>query len=321
MKIFLAGATGVVGRALLPMLLEAGHEVAAMTSSADRAAELEAVGATPVVCDVFDGERLREQVTAAAPEVVVNQLTRLPQRMNPRDRDSYRANDRVRTEGARNLAAAAAAAGARRQVAQSIAFATRPSGPPVLDEDAPLYDGAAEPWGSAVAAVRALEQSTCEGGTEGVVLRYGFFYGPGTAFAPGGQRHEEIAARRFPLLGGGRAVWSFVHVEDAASAALAALDGGGPGIYNVCDDAPAPVIEWLPAYAKAIGAKPPLRIPTVVGRVAAGPIAVHYATTLRGASNARFTGAFGWRPAYGSWRRGFVEGLPERAECPGGRSS
>jgi nucleoside-diphosphate-sugar epimerase len=309
MRIFFAGATGVIGRRLLPLLVASGHRVVAMTSSPERAGPLADAGAEPVVCDVFDADAVRAAVVAARPEVVMHQLTRLPATIDPRRlAEAYAPNDRIRREGTANLVAGAEAAGVRRLVAQSVAFACVPADGPV-DEDQPLALEAPDPWGNAVRAVAELERRVGGADLEGVVLRYGFFYGPGTSFAPDGQQAAEVRARRLPLIGDGSGVWPMIHVDDAATAAAAALDGGAPGIYNVVDDDPAPAREWLPAYARALGAKPPRRVPAWLARLVAGPAIVSLAQNRARPSNARFRAAFGWEPRYPGWREGFAEGL------------
>ncbi|MEA2347010.1 MAG: hypothetical protein QOG62_797 [Thermoleophilaceae bacterium] len=310
MRIFFAGASGVIGRRLLPMLIEAGHEVTAMTSSPDRQAALEEAGAKAVLCDVFDADRLRDAVAAAAPQVVMHQLTKLPATISTRRlEETYAPNDRIRREGTANLVAAATAAGARRIVAQSIAFAYAPVDG-VVSERAPLAIDAAEPWGGSVRAVQELETRVTGGADlEGVALRYGFFYGPGTAYAPDGQRGQEVAKRRFPLIGDGSGITPFIHVDDAAAAAVAALEGGKPGIYNVVDDEPAPAGDWLPAYAEALGAKAPRRVPARIVRMAAGEAITVLATNPARPANHAFKEAFGWEPKYPSWRQGFREAI------------
>jgi nucleoside-diphosphate-sugar epimerase len=309
MRVFLAGATGVIGSRLLPRLLEAGHDVTAMTRREDRAGVLRELGAVPAVCDVFDADALRAAVERASPEVVVHELTDLPPALDPRKMEEQLAgNDRIRTEGTRNLVAAAVAAGARRMVAQSVAFAYAPTGDGLKREDDALWDDAAWPWSRSIAALHELEDSvTKTEGIEGLVLRYGFFYGPGSPYAPGGYFAREVRRRRFPVVGKGSGVFSFIHVDDAADATVAAVERGAPGIYNVTDDEPAPLREWLPVYADAIGAKRPWRVPRFVARLLAGQYAVSLATELRGASNERAKAELGWAPRYASWRQGFRE--------------
>ena len=309
MRVFLAGGTGVIGRRLLPRLLEAGHDVTAMTRREDRAAALREAGAVPAVADVFDAEGLRAAVERAAPEVVVHELTDLPPTLDTRKIEEQMAgNDRIRTEGTRNLVAAARAAGARRIVAQSIAFAYAPTGDGLKQEEDPLWDDAPWPWKRSIDALHELEDAvTKTQGIEGRVLRYGFFYGPGSAYGPGGSLEHEVRRRRFPVVGRGSGVFSFVHVDDAADATVAAVERGAPGIYNIVDDEPAAMREWVPVYADAIGAKRPYRIPRFVARLFAGPYAVMLATEVRGASNERAKAELGWQPRFGSWREGFRE--------------
>jgi 2-alkyl-3-oxoalkanoate reductase len=310
-RVFLAGATGVIGRRLLPMLLEAGHDVTAMTRNAEKSAGLREAGATPVVCDVFDAGGVSAAVAAARPEVLVHELTDLPPNLDPRKMEEQLAgNDRIRTEGTRNLMTAAVAAGTRRVVAQSIAFAYPPTGSGLKTEDDPLWDEAPWPWSRSVEALRELESTvTGTDGVEGVVLRYGFFYGPGSSYASDGYHAGEVRRRRFPIVGKGTGVFCFIHVDDAAAAAVAAVERGSPGIYNVVDDEPAPMRELVPAYAEAIGARPPRRVPKWLARLVAGRYAAGMATQLRGASNAKAKAELGWQPRYPSWRQGFKEAL------------
>jgi nucleoside-diphosphate-sugar epimerase len=310
-KVFLAGATGVLGRRLVPKLRHGGHAVVGMTRSTARAGALRAAGAEPVVCDVFDADALRDAVAVAAPEVVVHELTDLPPNLDPRKMEEQAAgNDRIRTEGTRNLVAASVAAGARRIVAQSIAFAYAPTGGPVKAEDDPLFDDAPWPWSRSVEALHELERAvTATEGIEGLALRYGFFYGPGSGYARDGYYAREVRRRRFPIIGSGTGVFSFIHIDDAADATVAALERGRPGTYNVVDDDPAPASEWLPAYAEALGAKKPFRMPRLIARVVAGAYTTQMATELRGASNEKAKRELGWQPRYSSWRQGFREAL------------
>jgi 2-alkyl-3-oxoalkanoate reductase len=281
-KVFVAGATGVIGRRLLPMLVEGGHEVTAMTRSSEKAGAIRELGAEPVVCDVFDANRLRATIASSAPEVVVNELTDLPANVDPRKAaEQLAGNDRIREEGTRNLVDAALAAGARRMVAQSISFVYRFGGS-ALRTEAPF------PWSRALRAVHALEDAvTKTDGLEGIVLRYGFFYGPGSSYASDAYWADQVRRRRFPIVGKGSGMFSFIHVDDAAAATVAAVEGGKAGIYNVVDDDPAPLREWVPAYAQALGAKKPMRLPKFVARMAAGAYTTQMATALPGVSNAR----------------------------------
>ena len=261
MKVLIAGATGVIGRRLVPQLLGAAHEVTAMVRSDDAALAAQAAGARHVRADALDAEATMRAVAQAAPEVVIHQLTSLPRRIDPRriQRD-FVLNDRLRSEGTRNLVAAAKASGARRVVAQSIAFMYAPgpagtlhveSDPLISDEQAPSS------FRRSARAVRELESAVLA--ADGVVLRYGYFYGPGSAIARDGSVGEDVARRRMPVVGRGTGVWSFIHIDDAAAATVAALDRGRPGAYNVVDDEPARVSEWLPALAAALGAPKPRR--------------------------------------------------------------
>ena len=308
MRVFLAGGTGVIGRALLPQLRDAGHEVTAMTRFEERAEKLRGLGVEAVVCDAFDTERVVLAVEAARPEVVVNQLTDIPKAINPRKMaEQFRTNDRLRTEGTRNLMRGATAAGARRLISQSIAWAYAPTEGLWTEEDR-LWLEAPEPWGRSVNAVAALEEATLgDGGVEGVVLRYGFFYGPGSAYASDGSTAAMVRKRAFPVVGDGAAVYSYIHVDDAAAATVAALDHGPPGAYNVVDDDPGKVREWLPEYAEALGARAPRRVPRFLARLGAGKFAVYMMTGLQGATNAKAKRELGWQPRYASWRQGFRE--------------
>ena len=303
MRVFLAGATGVIGSPLVPQLLEAGHEVTAMTRSVLRAAQLEAAGADPVVCDVFDAGGVQAAMADASPDAVIHQLTALPPRLDWGDRDVFDAHNRVRTEGTRVLVDAALVTGATRVVAQSIAFAYAPTGERVKAEDAALFTDAPPPLGGAVAAIVELEQLvTGTAGIEGVVLRYGMLYGPGTYHDRRGSTAADIVAARVPLVEGATGMYSWLHVEDAASAAVAALERGAPGIYNIVDDEPAPQPQWLPVLAQALRADPP-----AVALMPPPPDAPEM--SLRGASNAKAKRELGWRPRYASWREGFAASL------------
>jgi 2-alkyl-3-oxoalkanoate reductase len=307
MRVFVAGASGTMGRPLVRRLLAAGHEVTGMTRREDRAAAIREAGASAVVCDVFDVAALEAAVAAAEPEVVVHQLTSLPPRIDYKAKDDpLAATNRVRSEGTRNLLAAARAAGARRLVAESVAFLYAPEGDWVKDEEAPLFHGAPAPFGGAVEALTELEQQVTDAeGIEGIVLRYGWLYGPGTYFDRDGSQTEEALKRRLPIVGKGTGTFSFIQVDDAAAATVAAVERGAPGVYNVVDDEPTPMREWVPAFAEAVGAKPPRRVPVWLARLIAGSAAANSATQLRGASNAKAKGELGWQPSCASWRQGF----------------
>jgi nucleoside-diphosphate-sugar epimerase len=303
MRVFLAGATGVIGSSLVPQLLHAGHEVSAMTRSVLRAAQLDAAGADPVVCDLFDADVVRAVMADTSPDAVIHQVTALPARLDWGNPNLFDENNRVRTEGTRVLVDAALAAGARRVVAQSIAFVYAPTGDRVKDEDAPLFVDAPPPVGGLVAAIVEHEQRvTGTAGIEGLVLRYGMLYGPGTYHDRRGSTGADIIAGRVPLIQGATGMYSWLHVEDAASAAVAALERGAPGTYNVVDDEPAPQTEWLPVLARALHADPP-------PAAERPPPPDTPEMSLRGASNAKAKRELGWRPRYGSWRAGFAASL------------
>jgi nucleoside-diphosphate-sugar epimerase len=311
MKIFLAGATGVIGSQLVPMLLDAGHEVTGTTRSPERAERLRASGAAAVVLDALDERAVRAAVCEAAPQAVIHQLTSLPRRIDPRrmERD-FALNDRLRDEGTRILAGAAREAGAERFLAQSVAFSYAPGAPGTLHDEADPLLGAGDTPPSfrrTALALRALERHVAEIG--GLTLRYGYFYGGGSAISSTGSMVEDVCRRRLPIIGGGRGVWSFIHVHDGAAATLAALGRGGPGAYNIVDDEPAAVAEWLPALAGAVGAKQPLRLPALIARPLAGEYGVATMTRAQGASNARAKRELGWEPEHPSWRRGFAAAL------------
>jgi nucleoside-diphosphate-sugar epimerase len=309
MKVFVAGASGAIGRPLVRRLVEAGHEVAGTTRSPHRADEIRAAGATAVVCDALDAGAVRRAVEAARPEVIVNQLTSLPQEYDPRKID-YGPTNRVRREGGGNLIAAGLAVGARRFVTQSIAFLYAPEGEPVKDEESRPWVEAPPPFRDGLTAILEHERdATGTDGLDGLVLRYGQFYGPGTYYASDGDIARRVTRRQFPVVGRGEGVFSFIHVEDAAAATVAACERGSPGIYNVTDDDPAPLREWLPIYAEAIEAKRPFRVPVLLARLLAGSFASMTATGLRGASNAKARRELGWQPEYPSWRDGFRQAL------------
>ena len=310
MRVFVAGASGAMGRPLVRQLVAARHEVTGTTRREERAAGIRAAGATAALCDVFDSDALARAVAEAEPEVVVHALTALPDRIEWKARqDPVAATNRLREEGTRNLIAAARAAGARRVVAESVAFLYEPSGDWVKDEDAPLFTGAPGRFGKAVAALADLEgQVLGDDGIEGLVLRFGWFYGPGTSYAADRAVAEDFHRRRFPIVGKGSGVFSFAHVEDVAGATVAAIESDAVGVLNVVDDEPAPQREWAPVYADAVGAKKPRRVPLWLAKLIAGPVALN-AVELRGASNARAKRELGWEPRFPSWRQGFREAL------------
>jgi len=309
MRVLVAGATGAIGKQLVPRLVAAGHEVHGMTRSDSKQAMLYELGAVPAVADALDPDQVAEAVGRARPDVIVHQLTAIPVSLDLRhfDRD-FALTNRLRTEGTDYLLSAGQAVGVRRFVAQSNgAFVYARTGGPVKGEEDPLDPSPAREMRTLLAAIRHLEQAVLGAGwTEGIVLRYGGFYGPGTSMAPGAEQFELIRRRKFPLVGDGGGVWSFIHIADAADATVAAVSRGSRGVYNVVDDDPAPVAEWLPALAQTLGARRPMRVPRFIGRLFAGEAGVVLMTGLRGASNAKARRELGWRPAHPSWRQGFA---------------
>jgi 2-alkyl-3-oxoalkanoate reductase len=319
MRVFVAGATGALGTQLVPQLVARGHEVVGMTSSASKQDLVRSLGARPVVADALVLDAVAEAVASAEPEVIVHQLTALSGPMSAREArnpDRFRGaimTNRLRTEATDNLLAAGHAVGARRFVAQSFgAIRSARAGGPVQTEADPIDPDSPAPPPAAQAALLYLEQAvtSIEWG-EGLALRYGGFYGPGTgiSLAPDAQITAPIRKRRFPIVGDGGGVWSYIHIEDAATATAIAVERGRPGVYNVVDDDPAPVREWLPVLARALDAKPPRRVPRWLGRLAAGETATAMMTDVRGASNEKAKRELGWQPRYASWRQGFAEGL------------
>ena len=304
MRVFVTGATGALGRHLVPGLVAAGHEVTATTRTPGKVAQLRAAGAEPVVVDGLNREAVIAAVRAAAPEVIVHQMTALAGLKNLRKPDQvFAATNELRTRGTDNLLAAAVRAGTRRVIAQSYAGPgpDKPSGGALKTEADPLDW---QPIRGAVqmpAAITYVDQTVPTGAPEGIVLRYGSFYGPGASDVLLGM----VRKRQVPVISGGAGVWSFLEITDAAAATIAAVGGGGPGVYNVVDDDPAPVAEWLPYLAQVAGAKPPLRLPAWLGRLLAGEFVVAQMTTSRGSSNQKAKKELGWAPRYPSWREGF----------------
>jgi nucleoside-diphosphate-sugar epimerase len=309
MKVFVAGATGAVGRQLVPGLVAAGHQVTATTRSQAKAGGLRAAGAEPAVLDGLDAAAVSAAVAAAAPEVIIHEMTALPRAIDLRHFDrTFAVTNELRTRGLDHLLAAAAATGTRRVIAQSYAgWPTAGTNGAITTESDPFDENQPAAQRKTFAAIRYLEQALADAPLEGVALRYGGLYGPGASEAIVAM----IRRRRVPVIGSGAGVWSFLHVADAASATIAALDSGSPGAYNVTDDDPAPVSEWLPAVAAAIGAPSPWRIPEWLGRLAGGEVAVSMMTRIHGASNAKAKRELGWQPAWPSWRDGFAKGLTD----------
>jgi nucleoside-diphosphate-sugar epimerase len=309
MRVFVAGATGAIGRPLVTRLVAAGHEVSGMTRNRSKENLLQDLGATPVVADALDPNQVADAVARAKPDVIVHELTAIGGLdLRHFDRD-FALTNRLRTEGTDHLLSAGRAIGVRRFVAQGVAGygAYGRTGGPVKTEEDPLEANPVRSMRQTLAASRYLEGAVLGADwTEGVVLRYGAFYGPGTSLAPGEEQFELIRKRRFPLVGNASGVWSFIHVADAAQATVAAIECDSCGVYNVVDDDPAPVSEWLPALAQQLGAKKPMRVPRLVGRLFAGEAGVAMMTEIRGASNAKAKMELGWRPTFPSWRQGFA---------------
>jgi nucleoside-diphosphate-sugar epimerase len=312
MKVFVAGATGALGRQLVPQLVAKGHEVVGMTRSADKQDLVRSLGATPAVADALDPDAVAQAVAQAEPDVIVHQLTALSGDFDMRHiREFFAVTNRLRTEGTDHLLAAGRAVGIQRFVAQSYAgWPAARTGGPVKTEEDELDPTPPDAMRDALDAIRYLETSvTGATWTAGLVLRYGGFYGPGTGMSRGGDQAQLIEKRKWPVVGDGGGVWSFVQIEDAATATVEAIEHGSPGVYNVVDDDPAPVREWLPALAGALGARKPMRLPRWLGRIAAGEAGVVMMTEVRGASNAKAKRELGWQLRYPSWRQGFAEGL------------
>jgi 2-alkyl-3-oxoalkanoate reductase len=304
MRVFVTGATGALGRHLVPGLVAAGHEVTATTRTPGKVARLREAGAEPVVVDGLDREAVIAAVRAAAPEVIVHEMTALADMRSFRNPDKlFAVTNELRTRGTDNLLAAAAQAGTRRVIAQGYAGPgpDKPAGARLKTEEDPLDWRPIRLAARAMAAIRYVDRTVPLAAPEGIVLRYGGFYGPGT----GDFVVEMARKRRLPVIGGGTGVWSFIEITDAAAATIAAVDHGAPGLYNVVDDDPAPVAQWLPYLAKVAGAKPPLRVPAWFGRLLAGEFVVGQMTSSRGSANEKARKELGWEPRYASWREGF----------------
>lgn len=312
MKVFVAGATGAIGKRLVTQLVAGGYEVVAMTRSAEHVKALRAAGAEPVVADALDRDAVMQAVRRAEPEIVIHQLTALTGVKNYKNFDTeFALTNRLRTEGTDYLLAAARAAGARRFIAQSYGnWDYARTGAGLKTEDDPLDPTPPRKQAQSLQAIRYVEDIvTNADGVEGIVLRYGNLYGPGTSIAADGDIVAMVRERMLPIVGDGAGVWSFIHVDDAAAAAVAAIQHGDPGIYNVVDDEPAPARVWIPALAQAVGARPPLHLPVWLARPIVGDVGVSIMTQIRGASNAKAKRALGWSPRYATWRLGFKMGL------------
>jgi nucleoside-diphosphate-sugar epimerase len=312
-RVFVAGSTGAIGKSLVPLLVESGNEVAALVRTAAKGREVEALGAKPVVADALDKEALTSAVVEARPEAILHELTALSGVTGDFKKldEEFALTNRLRTEVTDTLLAAARLVGTRRFIAQSFCgwpFARE--GGPVKTEEDPLDPDPPSGFGRTLAAIRYLEEAV-RGATdiEAFALRYGILYGPGTVIAKDGAIVELIRKRRIPIVGAGAGVWSFVHVRDAARATEAAISRGAPGTYNIVDDEPAPVSNWLPLLANVLGAKPPRRVPVWLARSLIGEGGVSMMTKIRGGSNAKAKRELGWELAYPTWRSGFAEGL------------
>jgi nucleoside-diphosphate-sugar epimerase len=312
MKVLVTGGTGAIGKFLLPLLLENKHEVVALTRSVRKAPQLEDSGVSAIIVDPLDKERVTAAVRREEPEVIIHQLSALTGAGNFRKFDQeFALTNRFRTEVTDTLLAAARSIGTRRFIAQSYCgWPYARKGGPVKTEEDPLDPTPFESFTKTLAAIRYLEaKATSTTFLDVLALRYGMFYGPGTAFGKGGAILKTVKKRRFPIVGGGGGVWSFIHILDAARATIAAMSRGASGIYNIVDDEPAKVSTWLPALAAAIEAKPPYSIPHWVGELTIGKAGVSIMTQIRGCSNAKAKRELNWAPLYPSWRIGFADGL------------
>ena len=297
MNIFIAGGSGVIGCALIPLLVEAGYRVTAMSRTAAKLEELEMIGSTPVLGDVFDRQRLNRVLQKAEPDVVIHQLTSL----GASTPDPFVETNRLRTEGTANLIHAARMAGAKRFIAQSVSFLCRSTDNELTNEETPLYLSAPEAFRAIVIALAELERQvlTIED-MEGIVLRYGHFYGDKTFYALDGAIATSVRQGQFPIVGNGQGIYSFVHIEDAARATVQAVTQGAPGIYTIVDDTPVPLHEWLPIYAHLLNAPQPEILP-----VASDPFSLYLMTQQQGALNHKAKQVLDWQPRYGSWHDGF----------------
>ena len=302
MRVFVTGATGALGRHLVPALVAEGHDVTATTRTAAKAGGLREAGATPVILDGLDRDAVIAEVLVASPDVIVHEMTALASMRSLRQPDKvFAVTNALRTQGTDNLLAAAAQAGTRRVIAQSYVSANARTGNLVKTEDDPIDADPVPGARQALAAIRHVEETVPRVAQEGIVLRYGSFYGPGASDV----LLDVVRKRQWPLIGGGTGIWSFIEITDAAAATLAAVSHGAPGVYNVADSDPAPVAEWLPYLAGLLGAKPPLRVPVWLGRLLAGEFIVAQMTSARGSSNEKARKELGWEPRYPSWREGF----------------
>jgi nucleoside-diphosphate-sugar epimerase len=312
MRIFLAGAAGAIGSRLVPQLVAHGHQVTASTRNPDKVDRLRSLGAEPVVVDGLDAAAVGEAVAHAEPEAIVHQMTALAGKPNLRNFDKWFATtNQLRTVGTEHLLAAAEAAGVGRFVAQSYTgWSNVREGGPVKTEDDPFDPDPVRNQTKSMVGLRFLDRVVPAAPLEGIVLRYGNFYGPGASES----LVELVRKRQLPIIGEGTGVWSWIHLDDAAAATVAAVEHGRRGVYNVVDDDPAAVSVWLPYLAEVIGAKPPMRVPTWLGRLAAGEVAVRWMTQGRGSSNAKAKAELGWEPVWSTWRDGFRHALTDSPE-------
>lgn len=317
MKILIAGASGVIGRRLVPVLVARGHQVVGTSRSEARSGELRALGAQPRLLDALDGRAVDAVVEQTRPDVIVHQLTALsgPADLKHFDR-AFAQTNRLRTMGTDNLLRAALAAGVGRFVAQSYTgWPNARSGAWVKSEQDPLDPDPTPASRQTLAAIHHVEQVVPNTpGVAGIVLRYGTFYGPGTSFALDGDVVQLVRQRKLPVVGGGAGVWSFVHVDDAAEATALAVESDATGLFNIVDDDPAPVHRWLPELAATLDARPPRKVPAWLARPLIGEHGVAVMTQCRGSSNAKARHQLGWKPEYASWREGFQD----LTSAPGG---
>ncbi|MBE9002480.1 NAD(P)-dependent oxidoreductase [Nostoc sp. LEGE 12447] len=302
MKIFVAGATGAIGRPLIAQLLAQGHEVVALTRSLEKAKTLAEQGVELAIADVFDADAVKAAITRTQPEVVIEQLTSLPKTYTSESMSAASAlNTRIRREGGANVLAAAQVAGVRRYLRQSIAFWAIP-GAGLADEETPLAFDASPAVAADAHIVTEIEHHLLGSpNLEGIALRYGFLYGPGTWFAPDGDVAQQVRQQKFPIVGNGEGVWSWIHIEDAAIATVAAAERGNPGIYLITDDQPLAVREWLSAYAQWLNAPPPPQVSVEDALRISGADAVYYGTQMRGASNAKAKRELNFQPRPLEW--------------------
>jgi nucleoside-diphosphate-sugar epimerase len=317
MRVFLAGSTGAIGKRLTPLLVAAGHTVTGTTRHPNKTDSIRAAGAIPAVVNALNAAEVLEAVQRAAPDVIIHELTAIPTTFDLRRFDEeFALTNRLRTEGTDNLMDAARKVGCRRLIAQSYAvWPYARTGGWVKTEEDPLISSPEPAIRQSLEAIRHVESAVVDDRTiSGVILRYGAFYGPGTSLGEGGSFLEDIRRRRMPIVGNGAGYWSFIHIDDAASATLAAVEANGAGIYNVCDDEPASVSQWLPFLASALGAKAPRHIPAWLGRIVIGRHGVAWMTEIRGASNQKAKSLLRWKPKWPTWRTGFLHGLADETK-------